>query len=64
MTWEGTDPSLPSVVLNSHTDVVPVYMDHWKVDPFAAHKMENGDIYGRGTQVSFYQGMGSPKKFI
>jgi aminoacylase len=25
MTWEGTDPSLPSVVLNSHTDVVPVF---------------------------------------
>ena len=25
MTWEGTDPSLPTVLLNSHIDVVPVY---------------------------------------
>jgi len=25
MTIEGTDPSLPSLLLNSHTDVVPVY---------------------------------------
>ena len=25
MTWQGKDSSLPSVLLNSHTDVVPVY---------------------------------------
>ena len=25
MTWEGKDPSLSSLMLNSHTDVVPVY---------------------------------------
>ena len=25
--------------------------EFWKYDPFAAHKEENGDIYGRGTQV-------------
>ena len=25
MTWRGTNPALPSLVLNSHTDVVPVY---------------------------------------
>ena len=23
MTWTGQDPSLPAVMLNSHTDVVP-----------------------------------------
>lgn len=50
MTWEGTNPELPTVLLNSHTDVVPVYPDQWKVDPFSAEKMENGDIYARGTQ--------------
>lgn len=50
MTWEGRDPSLPSVVLNSHTDVVPVFEEHWKCDPWDGVKMENGDIYGRGTQ--------------
>ncbi|KAG0724498.1 Aminoacylase-1 [Chionoecetes opilio] len=50
MTLPGTDPSLPSIMLNSHTDVVPVFPEHWKYDPFSAHKEENGDIYGRGTQ--------------
>uniref|UniRef100_A0A4W6DLR0 N-acyl-aliphatic-L-amino acid amidohydrolase n=1 Tax=Lates calcarifer TaxID=8187 RepID=A0A4W6DLR0_LATCA len=25
MTWEGTNPSLKSILLNSHTDVVPVF---------------------------------------
>ncbi len=52
MTWEGEDPSLPSLLLNSHTDVVPVYPDQWKHDPFEAVKEENGDIYARGTQVN------------
>ncbi|XP_047497947.1 aminoacylase-1-like isoform X4 [Penaeus chinensis] len=46
----GEDPSLPSILLNSHTDVVPVFPEHWKYEPFSAHKDENGDIYGRGTQ--------------
>ncbi|KAH3816581.1 aminoacylase-1-like [Dreissena polymorpha] len=50
MTWEGQEPSLQSVLLNSHTDVVPVYPEEWKVDPFSADKMPNGDIYARGTQ--------------
>jgi len=50
MTWPGTEPDLPSVLLNSHTDVVPVYEDKWKHDPFAAVKEANGDIYARGTQ--------------
>lgn len=50
MTWPGTDPSLPSLLLNSHTDVVPVYPESWKYDPFEAFKEDNGDIYARGTQ--------------
>lgn len=49
-TWVGSEPSMPSILLNSHTDVVPVYADQWKHDPFEAHKDENGRIYGRGTQ--------------
>ncbi|XP_053377243.1 aminoacylase-1-like [Mercenaria mercenaria] len=52
MTWEGEDPTLPTILLNSHTDVVPVFPEEWKVDPFSAEKLENGDIYARGTQVS------------
>ncbi|XP_071484288.1 aminoacylase-1-like isoform X2 [Diadema antillarum] len=50
ITWEGTDPSLKSVILNSHYDVVPVFPEHWDCDPFEAKKMENGDIYARGSQ--------------
>jgi acetylornithine deacetylase/succinyl-diaminopimelate desuccinylase-like protein len=50
MTWPGTDPKLPALLLNSHTDVVPVYPEFWKHDPFDAVKEANGDIYGRGTQ--------------
>ena len=50
MTWPGTDPDLPSLLLNSHTDVVPVFPESWKYDAFEAFKEENGDIYGRGTQ--------------
>eukprot|EP00795_Rhopilema_esculentum_P000913 gene913-10669_t len=48
--WKGTDETLPTILLNSHTDVVPVYQEFWKYDPFAAVKEENGDIYARGTQ--------------
>ncbi|CAK8688959.1 unnamed protein product [Clavelina lepadiformis] len=47
---KGKDPTLPSILLNSHTDVVPVYEDHWKYDAFAAVKEKNGDIYARGAQ--------------
>lgn len=50
MTLEGEDPTLSSIMLNSHTDVVPVYPEEWKVDPFSAEKLDNGDIYARGTQ--------------
>ncbi|KAI9598089.1 aminoacylase-1A-like protein [Syncephalis fuscata] len=54
LTWTGTDASLPSIMLNSHTDVVPVFKDQWTHDPFAAERVrqDNGDykIFGRGTQ--------------
>ena len=50
LTWPGSDPSLPSLMLNSHMDVVPVTPEHWEVDPFAAHKRPNGDIVARGSQ--------------
>lgn len=50
MTLIGSDPTLPSLLLSSHMDVVPVFPEHWKYDPFSAHKEENGDIYARGSQ--------------
>ncbi|KAF8923032.1 adenylate cyclase, partial [Dissophora ornata] len=49
MTFEGTDPSLPSLLLNSHTDVVPVFPEKWTQDAFAANKVD-GRIYARGSQ--------------
>jgi len=50
MTWVGTEPDLPTVMLNSHTDVVPVFPEHWTHPPFSAFKDKEGNIYGRGTQ--------------
>jgi len=50
ITWIGEDPSLSSIMLNSHMDVVPVFPEHWTYPPFSAHKDEDGNIYGRGTQ--------------
>ncbi|CAG8450407.1 9277_t:CDS:2 [Diversispora eburnea] len=50
LTWEGRDPTLPSILLNSHTDVVPVFEEKWSCDPFEACKLENGDIIARGAQ--------------
>ena len=50
--WPGKDPSLPSVLLNSHTDVVPVEIDKWAHPPFGAHIDSHGNIYARGSQAS------------
>ncbi|KAJ2950068.1 hypothetical protein O0L34_g11407 [Tuta absoluta] len=50
ITWPGSDSGKPSIMLNSHMDVVPAEADEWKYLPFSAHIDENGDIYGRGTQ--------------
>ncbi|XP_077386301.1 aminoacylase-1A-like [Festucalex cinctus] len=50
LTWQGMNPNLKSVVLNSHTDVVPVFQEHWKYDAFSAFKDAEGNIYGRGSQ--------------
>ncbi|KAH9634483.1 hypothetical protein HF086_005476 [Spodoptera exigua] len=43
-TLEGSDPSLPSIMLNSHMDT------EWMYPPFAGYMDANGDIFGRGTQ--------------
>ena len=51
MEWAGADPSLESLILNSHYDVVPVMLEHWtKADPFGAELQADGNIYGRGAQ--------------
>jgi len=46
MSWIGLEPQLPSILLNSHTDVVPVFPESWKYDAFEAVKEENGETFG------------------
>lgn len=52
LSWPAPAPEgkQPSVLLVSHTDVVPCDLDFWDHDPFAASKDSNGDIFARGTQ--------------
>lgn len=50
ITWVGTEPALPAVLLNSHMDVVPVFANQWTYPPFSAHMDEKGNIYARGSQ--------------
>ncbi|XP_032996549.1 aminoacylase-1 isoform X2 [Lacerta agilis] len=50
LTWKGTNPHLRSILLNSHTDVVPVFEEYWRYDPFSAFKDSEGNIYARGAQ--------------
>lgn len=50
ITWEGSEPDLPSIMLNSHMDVVPVFKELWTYDPFAAEIDDDGKIYARGAQ--------------
>jgi aminoacylase len=50
-TIHGSDRSLPSILLNSHTDVVPVDRSRWTVEPFdGVQQPDTRRIYGRGTQ--------------
>lgn len=57
MTWEGSQPDLQSIMLNSHTDVVPVFEDLWTHPPFAADVDEEGRIFARGSQDTKSLGM-------
>ncbi|XP_068632562.1 aminoacylase-1-like [Battus philenor] len=50
ITWTGINPTLPSIILNSHMDVVSAAKQPWTYPPFSGYIDENGDLYGRGTQ--------------
>ena len=50
LTVAGTRPELRSIMLNSHTDVVPVETSKWEVPAFDAYKNEHGDVFARGAQ--------------
>lgn len=57
ITWTGSQPSLPSIMLNSHTDVVPVFAEYWTHGPFSADVDSAGRIYARGAQDTKALGM-------
>lgn len=50
ISWVGKEQAAPSILLNSHMDVVPVFEDKWKYKPFDAHIDEHGNIFARGSQ--------------
>ena len=56
LSWPGSDPAAPSIVLLSHMDVVPVDAAKWTVDPWAGAlargPLPEGQprVYGRGAQ--------------
>lgn len=50
LSWKGRQPQLPSLLLSSHMDVVPVYADKWVHPPFGAIEDNDGNIYARGAQ--------------
>ncbi|MFI6710402.1 M20/M25/M40 family metallo-hydrolase [Nonomuraea sp. NPDC050478] len=45
---EGTDPSLPALLVHGHLDVVPANAADWTVDPFSG-EVRDGYIWGRGA---------------
>jgi N-acyl-L-amino-acid amidohydrolase len=47
---EGSKPEMPTIMLNSHMDVVPAFEEFWTHKPFAADIDERGNIFARGTQ--------------
>jgi len=55
MSRHGADPTLPSIVLNCHIDVVPAEASQWSLlpagqTPFSAYEDGDGRIFGRGIQ--------------
>ncbi|KAI8558820.1 hypothetical protein RHMOL_Rhmol04G0126000 [Rhododendron molle] len=51
LTWPGSNPSLPSILLNSHIDSVPAEPSKWLHPPFSALRdPSSGHIYARGAQ--------------
>ncbi|XP_062099155.1 uncharacterized protein LOC133805071 [Humulus lupulus] len=50
LTWWGSDPSIPSILFNSHLDSVPAEPSKWTHPPFSAVKTPDGRIFARGAQ--------------
>nr|XP_043607205.1 aminoacylase-1-like [Erigeron canadensis] len=50
VTFPGSKPSFPSILLNSHLDSVPAEPSKWFHPPFSAVKTDGGKIFARGAQ--------------
>ncbi|XP_071685680.1 uncharacterized protein [Rutidosis leptorrhynchoides] len=50
VTFPSLNPSLPSILLNSHLDSVPAEPAKWSHPPFSAFKTDDGKIFARGAQ--------------
>ncbi|KAG6655536.1 aminoacylase-1 isoform X2 [Carya illinoinensis] len=50
LTWPGSNPSLPSLLFNSHLDSVPAESSKWTHPPFFAVRSPDGKIFARGAQ--------------
>ena len=46
--FDGSDPTLPGLVVHGHIDVVPANAADWSVDPFSG-VIKDGCIWGRGA---------------
>ncbi|KAI9097751.1 hypothetical protein K1719_025522 [Acacia pycnantha] len=50
LSWIGSNPSLPSLLFNSHLDSVPAEPSKWLHPPFSAVRTPDGRIHARGAQ--------------
>ncbi|KAL8207749.1 hypothetical protein R6Q57_007161 [Mikania cordata] len=50
VTFPGSNPSLQSILFNSHLDSVPAEPSKWFHPPFSAFKTHDGSIFARGAQ--------------
>ncbi|KAJ6337428.1 hypothetical protein OIU76_007160 [Salix suchowensis] len=50
ITWQGSNPSLSSLLFNSHLDSVPAEPSKWTHPPFSATLTPEGKIFARGAQ--------------
>ncbi|KVH95533.1 aminoacylase-1-like [Cynara cardunculus var. scolymus] len=50
VTFPGSNPSLQSILLNSHIDSVPAEPSKWSHPPFSAVRTDDGNIFARGAQ--------------
>ncbi len=61
LTWHGTEPALPAMVLMAHQDVVPVEdASQWSVPPFeagrtATHLIGRGAIDDKGSLIAILE---------